>query len=565
MYMGNFKLIFIKKAVKLCILTLLLLTSIIIFSATSIFRNKSEIWFANPDQDGTLLIESIRINSGKRPCYLDHPSHGTFIIYSNTLQFLDLVGLISVSNFDQLQQSDDPLTLLPELFYKSRLISISLCVLCGLIFGGIFWVLTRQYGFFVLGVFLLLFSGGIFTHSLIIRSELASVLFILLSILVIAIEHMYNTNNVVLSNLCRFISGLFLGLAVLSKVHVSPAVVFIIICSLFSILHKNKMPRSQSSQITKLYRMALYAFLLYEIYNAIRFSYPMLFMLFLSVIIAGEIIARQPKLQNNTTLAAITKTRFLLIGFLLAFHVSFYCLNFNRDTDNRGRYWKVMTYKKVFDPFETTQTFSSRAKDGLPAVYSDFKKFCNYYMTTSYHFILLIALVILVISLSRRFPEPLAITALLFGFIMCLISSLRYYMFFYLIYSDVFFIGAIMVLVVQYDRINQNRSFPWKHLRYLVYPLICLAVCAAGVKQYHYVSGQYVNICSLKDRADIVYKFVFCAEEYEALMLSQYKSVENITKRICNDPYLNGSNRGIDLRQKPNAQKYYSQYFTSPE
>jgi hypothetical protein len=80
-------------------------------------------------------------------------------------------------------------------------------------------------------------------------------------------------------------------------------------------------------------------------------------------------------------------------------------------------------------------------------------------------------------------------------------------------------------------------------------------------KQYSFISEKYEKMY-LKDRADRVYNFVMCPDEYVELMLSKYGNIEAITRRVCNDPYLNGSDRGIELYKKASANKHYLKYFT---
>lgn len=119
-----------------------------------------------------------------------------------------------------------------------------------------------------------------------------------------------------------------------------------------------------------------------------------------------------------------------------------------------------------------------------------------------------------------------------------------------------------MQLVVQCDRCDFHRTFKVfaKKVPYVSCLLLLAAVCVTGFKQYKHISKHYATY-SYKERADWVYKFVACAGEYEKLMLAKYGTPENVTRRVCNDPYLNGLRRGINLREKPNAKTHYSQYF----
>ncbi len=549
-----------KNCIKVAILTIFLLFTIILFSASSIYRNKSEIWFANPDQDGTMVIDTLRVNSGKRPHCLDHPSHGTFIIYGNIFKLLHSVNLLPTCSFSQLEQSKDPLMLLPELFYKGRLISIFICILCGLIFGSIFFVLTGRYIFFVLGTSILLLSGGVFAQSLLIRSEHTSVLFVLLAALIVAIQHKYSM-SIALDRCSRLICGVALGFAVLSKVHVTPAVLFVTLISFCVYLNRKNEKQSNISRKEKIFGLAINIFIIFEAFIAIRYEYPILYFIFLLLIIAAQITVSRYSLKKFKFLFAFSKLGLLFLGFLIAFHISFHCLNFNSDTDGLNRHWKKMTYVKAFKPFETIEVFSSSMKTGSPSVYRDFIRFCKHYSVTSFHFILITALIILNLVVPKKPPTLLAVITILFGLLFCIVSSLRYFKFIYLIYTDIFFVGAILLLLYQ---LSTNEVMYSLKIVLLISPLVCLYIFTMAFKQYSFVSEKYDGMY-LKDRADKIYCFVMCPDEYEELMLSKYGSVEAIIKRVCNDPYLNGSDRGIELHKKASANKYYLQHFADIE
>lgn len=175
-------------------------------------------------------------------------------------------------------------------------------------------------------------------------------------------------------------------------------------------------------------------------------------------------------------------------------------------------------------------------------------------------------LIILTLLLSRKFPSLVTLFTISYGLMFCLVSSLRYCAYHYLIYSDIFFVGAIMLLIIQCDQCNYSELFAKNKRKILCffYLLFCLSVYFMGFKQYQFILRQYVGKdVEVKDRADLVYMLQTYSDDYKELMLSKYKSIDNVTKRVCNDPYLNGLNRGINLREKPAAKKYYSQFFVN--
>ena len=322
---------------------------IALFSALSIQRNKSEVWFSTPDQDGVLLIDALRINEGKGPSYFDHPGHGTLIIYANALQFLEWANLIPASRFDQLQKSDDPLLLLPDIFLKARWVSIFLCVLCASVFGGIFFVLTRRLTFFVLGVFILLSSGGIFLQSLVIGNELPSVLFVLLAALFLAIE--YKSNNPGLNHFYKISAGIFLGFAVLSKIHVIPAFLWVAIYFFLGAIKKDTPYRPKSFKLRIASSVAIGLLTCLFTASFIKTGYPAsaTSILVVLLLIIGALLNCFPKFEKFKGSSFISKSTLLLVGFLMSFYISFYCLNFDNKIENKSKHWKGLVFHRVFD------------------------------------------------------------------------------------------------------------------------------------------------------------------------------------------------------------------------
>ena len=92
---------------------------------------------------------------------------------------------------------------------------------------------------------------------------------------------------------------------------------------------------------------------------------------------------------------------------------------------------------------------------------------------------------------------------------------------------------------------------------------LCIAILVSGVKQFnrtmHYYQTWHIET---QNRIDTVCSLGYenQTRKYRELMISKYGSVENIIRRVCNDPYLNGADRGINLREKKNVSEYIS-YF----
>src|SRR5262249_50441168 len=148
------------------------------FTATSVQLNRKEIWFSNRDQDLVLLINALRINDGLPPTYFDHPAQGVYILYAGLFRGFNKLGLSPVARFSDLAAHADPISLLPGLFYSGRGLSILVALLCVSTAAASMYVYTRRLEYAALGSAFLLASPGLLFQSLVIRSELTSVLFL---------------------------------------------------------------------------------------------------------------------------------------------------------------------------------------------------------------------------------------------------------------------------------------------------------------------------------------------------------------------------------------------------
>ena len=552
-----------KNILKNTVLVILILVCIAIFVLAIANRNKSEIWFRNYDQDSPLLLGTIKVNAGSAPNLLYHPSHGTYIIYSLALRAFEYTGLIPASSFDDLQDSDDPLMLLPEIFYKARWISISLCVLCALVFGAIFLVLFRSFMLAVVSAVFLLFSNGLFIQALLIRSELPSGLFILLSILFIAIE--YKSNRKHFGPICLVASGLCLGLSVLSKIHAIPAILFVMVYLFLSVLRKERsQPHKYSSYIY--YSIAVLLFCgftgmqILKAYEIDGSNVPVSLIIFLTATIIFALTGLFSKIKKLRVSDYCFKFALLFVGFLASFYLSFTQLNFYKYPSQASANYQVQTYEKIFTPISSAPASTQSARKGT--VLKQVMHFYNHYTSTRLDYIA-IALIVAIFLLGNRFNllRCLAMLSFAFGIMFCLVSSLRWFGAHYLIYSDMFIIGALILLAVEFNKQYQLKfsGESRKRALYIFNIILCVVMLASGAKQFNRTMKYYkewhtstqnniAKVCSLG--------YEHQTHQYRELMVSKYGSTENIMRRICNDPYLNGTDRGINLREKRNVSEY---------
>ena len=433
------------------VLLFFLLGSIVLFVYQSVQLNKNEIWFSNMDQDSFLLIESMRINSENQPIFLNHPALGVHYLYGKFLKLFEIFNIIPVSEFNRLSKSNDPLLFLPDVFYKGRTISIIISISCALIFGFIFYVLTQKLLFFTLSTILFLFSGGLFFQSLLVRSELTSVFFVLISLFLLVL--FWKTSNLFLSSIIVIISGVFFGFAALSKIQVLPIFVFIITLLLYNIFRENKVYSGKFVNykifqlIFVIMFLGLYIVFLNSVYN--KNSMPVSLIIIILFIFLSPIIFLLPWFKGRKISLFFYHLNLFLIGFLISFKIAFYLVNMSSSKSITGIFDLVFHSGKKA---EVTLNLLSSLNRSIEHIYSGVVKFSKYYFLESY---LLIFIILLFIITKKKFNSK-AIVTLVFGVGYCFFSSLRHFGLHYLIYSDMFFCASFIFLLISFFSSEKN-------------------------------------------------------------------------------------------------------------
>jgi len=200
------------------------LLGLIAFTVTSVYLNQKEIWFSNLDQDSVLLINALRINDGRAPTYFDHPAQGVYILYGGMFRLFNKIGLSPIGKFSDLEKHQDPIRLVPTIFYSGRRMSILISILCVLIASASIYVYTRSWEYAGLGSAFLSASPGLLLQSLLVRSELTSVLFLCLAVFLLTLALRYP------HRLSLFFSiGIMFALAYVTKIQVLPFGAFILL------------------------------------------------------------------------------------------------------------------------------------------------------------------------------------------------------------------------------------------------------------------------------------------------------------------------------------------------
>ncbi len=542
-----------KSAIHNLVLLSLVLGSVVLFVFRSVQLNKNEIWFSNMDADSTLLVESLMANSGIEPLLLPDPAIGSYIVYGNFLKLFEALNIVKVSEFNQLEASNDPLKLLPDLFYKGRTISIIISILCSLIFGFIFFLISRKLVIFSISTILFLSSGGLLFQSLIIRPELTSIFFILLSLLTLIL---YSKSKKP-SFLTIITSGVLFGFAMLTKIQVLPILFFVVILLFYIVFITQKkypeglLKHSIIQFFFVIVILRIYIHFLNKIYHVYsNQSLPALLLLFILFIILSSMISMVPWFKKKRVPSLLNHINHFFIGFLISFMIVIYLANISSDNSMRE------IFNLAFQSGESGRVTQDllHSMGGISNVFNEVVKFLKYYLLDSYMLIFLALFSTLIILTKKGFDYKITVT-FIFGVGYCFFNSLRHFGPHYLIYSDIFFNATIVLLLNRLSSPGEGNNEPKGYFRkfWIGNILAILMLCMMVSSQLNYVRKEYTKYGADSRNLidDIPYSHVR-NKNYSEMMKKKYKNEVNIIERVYNDPYLNGSINGIDITEKVN-------------
>ena len=546
----------------------LLAAAIVAFAVTSVRRNARELWFANQDQDGELVVSALMVNDGRIPNFLAHPGMGAHLFNSAGFRVMSAMGLVRTGRYSQIEAAEDPLPLLPEVFLAGRKLSIVFAVLTALAFGAACWAWTRRFGFFVLGAGALLGAGGIFFQSLVLRTELASVFWLALTLFFLALEARSDDEG--WNRLWLVLAGGCLGLAVVSKVQVLPALGFVAGLLVLSVLARREKERPGSLRGDRLAMgvawllagMGLLAAWL--AFRQDKLGFPLLLTGIALLAVAGELIAfLAGSWRTHKSVAWLPKLGLVAMGMLAGTQIALFFLNFESTLDPRTAEVHTRSMLSMAYRFgQTKSVYAASLGKGQAPVIAQFGQFVGFYAKCAWYLPAIGALAVLAVAVRRRFPSVLALLATCAGLVMCLFSAMRYYALWYHCYGDLFFCAAIVLLSAQVLGVGPGRAVPpaW---RAVVGGLLAVFVVASAFNQFSYVSRMHAERTS-RDRPDVVVTMTISGPVYRDMLLKRYCSADKIVRRVCNDPVLNGTEQGIVLRDRPAAAKYCGRYFDPP-
>ncbi len=189
---------------------------IIICSTIVLKENIFFHWTKNTDQDLTLIYNALLLNSGLKPEFFDHPGYTQIFILSFYFQFLDFLGILKVSNLDDLKDLNFNLVDFQNLFVAGRLLNIIYFFIASITLKKILDLFFENNNINFLLVGFLILSESFTDSALKIRTELPSLVFFLLALLFFLkfiISEKFQKLSLVLL-------GFFLTLSIIAKVQI---------------------------------------------------------------------------------------------------------------------------------------------------------------------------------------------------------------------------------------------------------------------------------------------------------------------------------------------------------
>ena len=187
------------------------------------------------DMDMTTVQDALLVNSGRLPLHLDHPKFVMHLLTAGALRLGTCLGWISVANLADLAQSPSPMLCAAELVMYLR--SFQACfvwLILLLALGILFCLFPRHKGLLLLAAPVLGLQTSLIYGAVTTRTEIFSVFFLLLGLLLFAwlAQLARRRQSLVYEVWAWLLGGFFTGLALINKVQTLTALpLFLGICA----------------------------------------------------------------------------------------------------------------------------------------------------------------------------------------------------------------------------------------------------------------------------------------------------------------------------------------------
>ncbi|MEX2450620.1 MAG: phospholipid carrier-dependent glycosyltransferase, partial [Rhodospirillales bacterium] len=173
------------------------------------------------DNDVVMVYEALMFNSGLDQFYFDHPGYIYFLILGPWLTLMKALGFVSVNSLSELGGPSSTYAEYAQLVFAGRFLSIVLVLCTTWVFHYCVRGFVRNRFIAVIATALFSISPGMVTQSLIMRTELPAILFVLFSFaMLLRAVRAGGLRGIIYLGLCAFA----VPLALLSKVQILPIV-----------------------------------------------------------------------------------------------------------------------------------------------------------------------------------------------------------------------------------------------------------------------------------------------------------------------------------------------------
>lgn len=488
-----------------------------------------------------LATGAMDVNAGVTPPVTQHPALSAYVVYAYLLELLRQVGVVPVSDMQAFGQLPDPLLALPAIYEAGRLGALCVSLACALLVGIVAGIAAARVWVGTFAGALALLSAGLLVHSLIVRTEAVAVLFALVSALILVVYARTGAWPL------PWLAGVAFGLALLSKTQVLP-MALVAVWWLHRALRSGTLGGETPPAALLRLRLALAA-LLSTVPVAPLAGFvvgPAVVSYWIGIValalLGSVLLARRARRDWRVILLpALLLVAGVGCGLRLGVHLSYAHL-----APKEANF----VLELVLAP--SAYLRHGKLVDVSPAwVVSGLARYLAHYGSVAF---LHVAALCVALVVSRRLPAgvlPLYAVGLLF----CLVSSMRGVRQpsgiseHYLVFADVPFVIASALVALE---VAERPRWASRGPRLLALLTLSLATVGSGLAQWRFVAEEYPTYnATERDRIDLVPAGFYPNAGFHAIMHRRYGSDAAIMRRIVEDPRLNGSRDGIEIRRLP--------------
>jgi hypothetical protein len=532
---------------------LIVLLSVLFFAKNSREMNADQIWFSNMDQDSVLLMETMRVNSGRTPDFIEHPGLGNYIAYGLGFKILKFFGMTEFDSYDELMAGEDPILRLPSLFHLGRDLSTAVCIFVAAFFALGIYLMFSNLVVATLAFVGVLLQAGILLQSALIRTELASMLFAAICFFFLAVYS--RATSSLAAWFATLLSGVALGISALSKIVTIP--LLIPMCIGFTLISWEKViypSKKRHWTATASVLISMFLVWYYKSYlgdfvlqdTKMGFLVPIAGV---SSVVVALLWIRLPSVKAINCAFAVSTA---CIGYLAAIPVAYFLTNISEVYFQRYIV-NIMFSTDMLTRSTSTGPIYAYNWGRIDNIVNNFWTFVNDGLTFSG--VLVLAALSLLLAATKKARITIVLLSLA-GLGLSLVCGIRYYAAHYLVYQESFLAVAAAIGFGQRILLIKGSV-----ARALVVASVCGILVFGAVKAQDRGKNLYTGFnLGLRNAIEYVNVCLYTVVEFHRDMNVKYGNRKNVVERVFFDDRLNGSLRGIDISTLRNMDKKITQF-----